>query len=229
MKSTSAYDWMLEHRHPIFLGGLLSFFIVPEILDKIFGVHISFEGVLVVLIVTSILIIQTSPKKRFLSYVLVLVLVSFVIFVNYYDGDVNLNNYVYLFLFAYFSFITYYLFKDLLRSKKITSSVIIGAFAGYFLIGVIWFFIFGYLDSYFPDTVNVELDGPAGVQDMFYFSFITLTTIGYGDFSPTSELGQKVAVLEGLVGQFYIAIVMAILVGKFLSGDANAEEQNPAN
>lgn len=217
MGSTNVYNWMLEHRHPIFLGGLLSFFIVPEILDKIFDVHISFEGVLIVLIVTSILIIQTSPKKRFISYALVLVLVSFVIFVNYYEGEANLNNYVYLFLFAYFSFITYYLFKDLLRSKKITSSVIIGAFAGYFLIGVIWFFIFGYLDSYFPDTVNVELDSPSGVQDMFYFSFITLTTIGYGDFSPTSELGQKVAVLEGLVGQFYIAIIMAILVGKYLS------------
>jgi len=54
---------------------------------------------------------------------------------------------------------------------------------------------------------------------MFYFSFITLTTIGYGDFAPTSILGQKIAILEGLIGQFYIAIVMAILVGKFLSRD----------
>jgi hypothetical protein len=55
------------------------------------------------------------------------------------------------------------------------------------------------------------------MEDMFYFSFITLTTIGYGDFTPSSALGQKIAILEGLIGQFYLAIVMAILVGKFLS------------
>ena len=64
---------------------------------------------------------------------------------------------------------------------------------------------------------NVELINQEGIEDMFYFSFITLTTIGYGDFAPTSELGQKIVILEGLTGQFYIAIVMAILVGKFLS------------
>lgn len=108
---------------------------------------------------------------------------------------------------------------DLLRSKEITTSVIIGAFAGYFMIGVMFFFIFGFLDGYFTDTTSVDLIEENGIQDMVYFSFITLTTIGYGDFSPTSSLGQKIAILEGLIGQFYIAIVMAILVGKFITRD----------
>jgi len=78
---------------------------------------------------------------------------------------------------------------------------------------------FSLFDLAYPDTINVDMIANNGIDDMLYFSFITLTTIGYGDFSPTSALGQKLAILEGLIGQFYIAIIMAILVGKFLTRD----------
>jgi hypothetical protein len=61
------------------------------------------------------------------------------------------------------------------------------------------------------------MSGKDSDHQVLYFSFITLTTIGYGDYAPTSTLGQKFAILEGLIGQFYIATIMAIIVGKFLS------------
>ncbi len=208
--------WLIDHRHPIFLAGLLTFFILPEILQKIFLWHFPFPLLITVLIVTSILIIQTSPKKKILSYGLIAILLLFLIIWNRYKLH-ELELTAFILLFIYFSFITYFLFIDLIRSEKITSSVIIGAFAGYFMIGVMAFFVFAFLESAYPDTLNVDLNSEGGIQDTFYFSFITLTTIGYGDFAPTSSLGQRIAILEGLIGQFYIAIVMAIIVGKFLS------------
>jgi voltage-gated potassium channel len=217
MQKEKIKNWLFEHRHPIFLAGLLTFFILPELLEKVFFVKVHFPLLITILIVTSILIIQTSPKKTALSYLLILILIVFLFFWNNYKQSQELNMAAYILLFIYFSFITFFLFKDLIRSKKVTSSVIIGAFAGYFMIGVIVFFIFAFLENAYPDTLNVDLGSEGGMEDTFYFSFTTLTTIGYGDFAPTSSLGQRIAILEGLTGQFYLAIVMAILVGKFLS------------
>lgn len=221
MQKEKIQDWLFSHRHPIFLVGLLTFFILPELLEKVFLLnHIPFALLITILIISSILIIQTSPKKKILTYVLIAILLVFLFISNSNKQSDELVRMAYIFLFIYFAFITYFLFMDLMRSKKVTSSVIIGAFAGYFMIGVIAFFIFAFLNNAYPDTLNIDSVGEEGIQDTFYFSFITLTTIGYGDFAPTSSLGQRIAILEGLTGQFYLAIVMAILVGKFLSHDS---------
>ncbi len=217
MKFSKIFQWGLEHRHPVFLVGLILFFILPEIFDKVLNITIPFQFLIAVLIVSSILLIQTSPNKRFWTYGLITALIVFIFIWNNYKDSYELQNTAYTFLFIYFTLISFHLYRDLRQAETITSSAIIGAFAGYFMIGVIFFFVYAILDTTYPETIGVDIDSEHGIEDMFYFSFITLTTIGYGDFSPTSVLGQKLAIVEGLLGQFYIAIIMAILVGKYLS------------
>jgi uncharacterized membrane protein len=51
--------------------------------------------------------------------------------------------------------------------------------------------------------------------DMLYFSLITLATVGYGDILPVSETARTLAVLEAVVGQFYVAVIVAVFVGMF--------------
>jgi len=220
MKTSKFYNWALEHRHPIFLVGLLTFFILPEIFAKVFLLPIPTQLVFIILVISSAMLIHTSARKRFIPNTIVVALVVFIFLWNNSRESSRIEIIAYCLLFIYFSFITIYLFRDLLHSKKITASVIIGAFAGYFMIGVIYFFIFSFLDLVYPDTTSVNMMTKDGMDDMFYFSFITLTTIGYGDFTPTSSLGQRLAILEGLIGQFYIAIIMAIFVGKFITRDS---------
>ena len=211
---------MIEHRHPIFLVGLLSFFILPEIIEKVLMVRISFPILISILIISSIMLIHTSPKKSVLSYSLVAVLIIFVFVWAAFENNALLGKIAFNLLFIYFSIISFYLYQDLRRSEIINGSVVIGAFSGYFMIGVIFTFILAFLDLSFPDTLNLDMNGMDGIQNTFYFSFITLTTIGYGDFAPTSPLGQNIAILEGLIGQFYIAIIMAVIVGKFISNNS---------
>ena len=54
-------------------------------------------------------------------------------------------------------------------------------------------------------------------ESIMYFSYITLLTIGYGDILPVTYLAQKATMLIGLMGQFYLAIMTAIIVGKFIN------------
>lgn len=220
MRNPTLKNWLRDNRHPIFLVGLLTFFILPEVLEKIFFVPVSFPILILILIISSIAIIKTTTNRSYIAYAIVFVLVVYVFIWNGNKESYNLARGAYLSLFAYFSIIVYFLFKDLWNSKKITSSVIIGAFAGYFMVGVMAFFVLALMDITYPDTVSVDLSHRSGIEDMFYFSFVTLTTIGYGDFLPTSILGHKIVILEALAGQFYLTIVMAILIGKYLSNNA---------
>jgi len=178
MGKTKLYPWMIEHRHPIFLVGLLSFFILPEIIEKVLMVRISFPILISILIISSIMLIHTSPKKSVVSYLLVLALIIFVFVWAAFENNELMGKIAFNLLFIYFSIISFYLYQDLRRSEIINGSVVIGAFSGYFMIGVIFTFILAFLDLSFPDTLSLEMNGMDGIQNTFYFSFITLTTIG---------------------------------------------------
>jgi hypothetical protein len=212
------YDWCYAHRHPIFLVGLVSFFLLPEIIQKVFLTDTRFPVIVLILVFSSVLIIHDPENDKPLIITLVLIFIFFLGIWSFLGTNQKMQSIAFTLLFVYFTLITYYLFLDILQSKDVTSSVIFGAFAGYFLIGVLFFFIFALLNVAYPETLNIDMEGDDSLENVLYFSFITLTTIGYGDFAPTSTLGQKIAILEGLTGQFYIAAVMATIVGKFLSG-----------
>jgi hypothetical protein len=61
-----------------------------------------------------------------------------------------------------------------------------------------------------------DTDGTTAIRQ--YFSFVTLTTVGYGDYSPASNLGHTLSNAEALVGQLYLVTVVAVLVGRLTRG-----------
>jgi voltage-gated potassium channel len=123
-----------------------------------------------------------------------------------------------LFLFVITAYI---LIRNFIDAKEIKLSVIFGAMAGYILIGIIGGVLFELLDFYHPDTVNVS-EG-SGAYDYYYYSFISIITIGYGDITPLSAASKSLTILLSIVGQFYMAIGIALFVGKHLSGGEDKE------
>jgi hypothetical protein len=91
--------------------------------------------------------------------------------------------------------------------------VVLGAFTGYIMIGIIGFFIIMTIYIFNPESYKLT---EIPMNDLLYYSFITLSTIGYGDISPLSLPAKNIAVIIGIVGQFYNAIIMATIIGKFL-------------
>lgn len=105
--------------------------------------------------------------------------------------------------------------KFILRLKKVNAQVIAGSIAAYLLFGLSGAMLFDMVDALYPASFSHSFNYGGG-YDMVYFSFVTLSTLGYGDITPHTPQGQAVAILVSIVGQLYLAILMAMLVGKFL-------------
>jgi voltage-gated potassium channel len=120
-------------------------------------------------------------------------------------------------LSLFFLFITIYLMRFLRKSKEVNANVIITAVNIYLLMGIVFasmaFLFYRILPGayVFPDNIT----SPAFVQ-FNYYSFITMTTVGYGDILPAIPQTQTLALIIAVTGQLYVAIIIAFLVGKLL-------------
>lgn len=111
----------------------------------------------------------------------------------------------------------------LIRERRVTLDTIASALATYLLFGLVWALLFVAFEHFDPDAfagLGVEIDHGLGapgeksqLKAMLYFSFTTLTTLGYGDIVPVNPLARSLAVLEAAFGQIYLAILVARLVG----------------
>jgi len=97
---------------------------------------------------------------------------------------------------------------------SVTSQSVFGAICIYVLIGLFFSVVFGVIDEF--GSQPFFANGHTGTSNTYlYFSFVTMTTTGYGDYTAASDLGRTLAVTEALVGQLYIVTVLALVVTRF--------------
>lgn len=105
-----------------------------------------------------------------------------------------------------------------LRTGRVTVDRIFAAVCVYLLIGFAWTFAYAFLEEMVPDSFVAlsetgQNDYVARVLGLRYFSFMTLTTVGYGDIIPRSPAARTMAMLEAVTGQIYLMVLVARLVG----------------
>lgn len=103
------------------------------------------------------------------------------------------------------------------RRGPVTHHRIQGAVAVYLLLGLAWASAYAFLYDLRPDAFTGSLDAASRPQTWIYFSFVTLTTTGYGDIAPVHPVARSLAIAESVAGQLYIAITLARLVALQLS------------
>jgi hypothetical protein len=109
-----------------------------------------------------------------------------------------------------------------LQKHLATLNSIIGAICAYLLIGLAWAIIYLAVDRLdheaiaFSDRAVASStdEGVAKFSQVVYFSFVTMSTLGYGDITPQSEIAQTLAWMESVTGLFYMAIVVAWLISE---------------
>jgi len=119
--------------------------------------------------------------------------------------------------FLFYVIVTYELIGQVWRSKYVESRTIFGLISGYISLGLIGFFICLSIEIMKPGSFEGFLPNTHMAENLMYFSYITLLTIGYGDILPVTPIAQKAVVLIGLIGQVYLVVITAIVVGKYVN------------
>ena len=120
-------------------------------------------------------------------------------------------------------------YKQILLVHSVNQNIMVGSIVLYLLLGLIWTVIYLLLLLLWPDAFN-GLE-PLAWQENFarvaYYSFVTLTTLGYGDISPNNSVAEFFVYLQSIVGVFYMAIIVSTLVSSRLAqnqSDTSANE-----
>lgn len=123
---------------------------------------------------------------------------------------------------AFLIFISYYLMTSLKRSKIIDVNMIMISIAGFLIMGIFGGQLCNLLHLFDASAFNIEVENN-NLFKLTYYSFTTLTSLGFGDILPQSAPAQSLSLIIGLSGQLYITILVAILVGKYLMQNQNKE------
>ena len=154
-----------------------------------------------------------------LSFLVVLLLIGAAVALRYAsieEGRAALFNWaLMLHALVYFSVIVL-LLRYVFGPEVLDADRMWGAGAAYVMIGVLWCFIYALIELEPGQTFLVRGDAAKlQLTELLYFSFSTLTTIGFGDIVPVSRGAQVAAIFEGIVGTLFLAILIAKLVGVY--------------
>ena len=111
----------------------------------------------------------------------------------------------------------------LFKRRDVTVDTILGAMVAYLLVAVAFTFVFEIIEIQNPGSFSGLADGAALdrselTNSMMYLSLVCITTMGFGDIVPVSDIARPLAVLEGVFGQLYLAVMIARLVGLHIAG-----------
>ncbi len=215
-----------KHSFLLLLISLLVLLIAPPYFREYSLLH--FEGFLLnpfisIIFLTSLYLV-TDNRRFFLLGLLILVPVLVINTLFYFDETVSRHLFSSITYILFFSYISLFLGRFLIKSKTVSINVLYAAVCLYFFIAIIWSFIyvttFHTIENAFAFSSNLLTDSDitGDTIGLFsYFSFVTMTTLGYGDITPIHPISRAWVSAQSVIGQLYLAVVMARLVGLYIS------------
>ncbi len=116
-------------------------------------------------------------------------------------------------------FVVVNLLRFILRAPSVNAEVLCASISAYLMLGLMWTMAYWLVDQLTPGgafSFNTNA-GPRSINgfNAFYFSFITLSTVGYGDITPVSRIARWLAAMEAMTGLLYVAVLIARLVSLY--------------
>lgn len=203
---------MNRYRFTILMYALLCVLFIYPFLEhfQLFQIDFILTLFITLLLISCIHALSTSHHE---AIVACLVIVP-AIFMDWIGVFVEENRYVEITVDIYkimaFCYICYGLLRYALRAGVVDREKIAAAVNVYLFLGLIWRDLYSLVNTLIPDAFNSEL---LSQTDFLYYSFVTLSTLGYGDVLPVAGPAKALAYIEAIIGQLYLTILVARLVG----------------
>lgn len=213
---------MILKQNPFFflLGGLLITLLAAPITYE------HFPGVAGLLLTVTLLVAvlsMSASRRMFISAWLLVAAKVILDITHHFNPDLGLYIVEAFVLFIFFTLATIFAFRRVLEDEYVDMNRLAGAISVYMLIGLIWaslYFFVTLLDTQAfsgladPISPNVKLMDTT-YMDLLYYSYVTLSTLGYGEITPVSRAAQALAYLEAICGVMYVAVLVSALVGSY--------------
>ncbi len=211
---------MRENNFSYLLVALLIFIVLVPVAYDLELVSMAFSRILGISSLLAVGVWSLRGAGRLFSFGMFFVVVGIILSLLYTARADEWLHVASLFtLFAFLLLATISAFRQVAISDEISANRIIGAICIYLLLGVMWSIGYTVLEIVEPGSFKglTELADPAWNPDWIYFSFVTITTLGYGDITPLTPTARTLSFAEAIVGQFYIAVLVAGLVSAYIS------------
>ncbi len=211
-------DHFTENRFNYFLYSLVGLMVISPLFPPL-GTHGVFPFISLCFTAASVFILRTLIRSNRTFYLtagiyIVIFLVNAVFIYVSPERAPLLNTASNAALFIALVIFLRQLLLELFKSGKVTGDSIRGGICIYLLLGFLWGLVFQCVHHLHPDSfIIAEHESP----NMFYFSFVTLASLGYGDIVPATRLVQMLAVLEAVTGQVFLAVYIARLMGMHMA------------
>ena len=203
--------------HYLLASILLVFLIGPVAFDYGLLSIVNLEILFLVILIFSIFLHQHDSK---LFKVTVASLIIIFINILFFDNNQSVSQYFLKILIVSITIVE--LFREIFKTKIIDSHIISSAISIYVLVGIFWYLLFMFLLMIDPDSFYIRNFNPEMVSiDMIYFSFTTLTTLGYGDITPVSYTAKMWSITEAMMGVMFLAVMISRVVSLFGSKKKN--------
>jgi len=200
-------------RYLFLLISLLSLMLITPLLAGIFKLTTLIDIFITVIFLSSLYAISQKAQNLRIAVGLLLPVIA-TMWLTY------LINIPYLSLVGdccsvlFFAFTIIIILSTLLKEVEVTLDVIYGAFVSFLLIALMWAFIYDILEGLSPGSFLVTKGQFEDSRIHFiYYSFVTITTVGFGDILPVSMTARSFSIVEMVVGQIYLIVLIARLVG----------------
>ena len=176
------------------------------------------EGIFITIVLLAAVLALRGPRRTFRIACLLVGPAIWAKWMNHLSPEFCPRWVFFVAMICFFTFVIGNLLGHVLTAPKVNGEVLCGGVSVYLLTGFLWAFMYGLVAVVTPEAFGNHV-GTSGKglspSDAYYLSFVTLTTVGYGDIVPVSRVARMLVVLEAVSGMFYGTILVARLVSMY--------------